>query len=525
MPKNLNFVTRIFLISLLIFSTILLSKFILEGLGGANLSNFNLPPPRIQRAITTFLFAIFLFFLIPSKITFWTIVFPLSLIATVYRPIAYIYGPPDYQAMVSAFSTTFSEAKEFLCLIPASLYLKSLLIPVTASIAYYLARLTGIKPWKNKTLVLISLSLLIISLEPTLFFRKTFNAGEETKEQLAMLQKYIKNPLWGKTETTSLPKDYVLIIGESARKDYFHIYGYPVPNTPFLDRANSTVVNGMKSAGTYTIASLTRMLTLPNKQKWEADYGRTLIDLAKSAGIETYWISTQGVFGQFDTPVTAIAKKSDHSIFLNSNYEERNVSDLNILKEFQKIVKIKSHKPRLIVLHTMGSHPLVCRRILDIKDPYLVTDSNLDTVACYVTSIKKTDLFIEKVYEILEKQKDDGGNPFSIIYFSDHGQVHTQTSSQIKIHNNAVSKLHYDIPLIKIDSGQGESVTLESQKSGLNFTEGLAHWMGIKNDQLSEYDLFDGKNDPEDYGLKEKIKSIKTPLDKAIDISPYLKEN
>ena len=42
-----------------------------------------------------------------------------------------------------------------------------------------------------------------------------------------MLQKYIKNPLWGKTETTSLPKDYVLIIGESARKDYFHIYGYP----------------------------------------------------------------------------------------------------------------------------------------------------------------------------------------------------------------------------------------------------------------------------------------------------------
>lgn len=109
-----------------------------------------------------------------------------------YRPIAYIYGPPDYQAMVSAFSTTFSEAKEFLCLIPASLYLKSLLIPVTASIAYYLARLTGIKPWKNKTLVLISLSLLIISLEPTLFFRKTFNAGEETKEQLAMLQKYIK---------------------------------------------------------------------------------------------------------------------------------------------------------------------------------------------------------------------------------------------------------------------------------------------------------------------------------------------
>lgn len=98
-----------------------------------------------------------------------------------YRPIAYIYGPPDYQAMVSAFSTTFSEAKEFLCLIPASLYLKSLLIPVTASIAYYLARLTGIKPWKNKTLVLISLSLLIILLEPTLFFLKDIQCWRRNK--------------------------------------------------------------------------------------------------------------------------------------------------------------------------------------------------------------------------------------------------------------------------------------------------------------------------------------------------------
>lgn len=440
----------------------------------------------------------------------------------VYRPIAFVYGPPDYQAMISAFSTTFSETKEFLSLIPSSLYLKSLLIPLTAYSSFRLARFLRLKPWRNKTFVLISLALLIFCLEPTLFFRKTFNAGEETKEQLALLEKYIQHPKWGKSQTTSLPKDYVLIIGESARKDYFHKYGYTVPNTPFLDRIHTTVVDGMKSGGTYTIASLTNMLTLPHKSDWKPDYGRTIIDLAKSAGIETYWISTQGIFGKFDTPVTAIAKKSDHSIFLNSNFEERNVSDFNILKDFQKIIEKKSDKPRLIVLHTMGSHPLVCKRVLDIKDPFTVKKSKYATVACYVTSIKKTDLFIKKVYEALKKQENDGGNPFSIIYFSDHGQVHTQSSSQIELHNNSVSKLHYEIPLIRIDSDQHDSITLKSQKYGLNFTEGLAQWMGIKNDQLSKYDLFDGRDDPEDYGLKEKVNSIKTPLDPAIDITPYL---
>lgn len=68
-------------------------------------------PPRIQRAITTFLFAIFLFFLIPSKITFWTIVFPLSLIATVYRPIAYIYGPPTIKLWYRPFQQLFLKLK------------------------------------------------------------------------------------------------------------------------------------------------------------------------------------------------------------------------------------------------------------------------------------------------------------------------------------------------------------------------------------------------------------------------------
>ena len=62
------------------------------------------------------------------------------------------------------------------------------------------------------------------------------------------------------------------------------------------------LIDGFRSAGTNTVSSLRLMLTLPNKEKWEPNYNLSLIDLVKSAGIKTYWLSNQGMLGEFDTP-------------------------------------------------------------------------------------------------------------------------------------------------------------------------------------------------------------------------------
>ena len=41
-------------------------------------------------------------------------------------------------------------------------------------------------------------------------------------------------------------------------------------------------------------------------------------------------------------------------------------------------------------------------------------------------------------------------------------------------------------------------------KSGLNFLEGIANWIGIKNPKLTlEEDLFSEQADKDDYGLKK----------------------
>ena len=197
----------------------LLSKFVLQGFGSINhLAVFGLNPNlEGGKIISIIAFAIFLSFFVSSKFSFYLIVFPITFLSALYSPIASVYGAPDYQSFVSLLATNFSEATEFLSLIPMKEYGKSLLIIVLALLCHLTAFKAKIKPWKNKTYVLLSCAFLVIVLEPTLFVRKLYSAGEVTKEQLAELDKYSAKTSWQKSERTGVPTDYVLIIGESCK--------------------------------------------------------------------------------------------------------------------------------------------------------------------------------------------------------------------------------------------------------------------------------------------------------------------
>nr|EKX9133564.1 phosphoethanolamine transferase [Proteus mirabilis] len=210
----------------------------------------------------------------------------------------------------------------------------------------------------------------LIDQSPFSFFRNIITSGQKVKEELVKLNSFDKENRWGNTRLTNNSKydDYILVIGESARKDYHHAYGYPINNTPFMSASNGVLVDGFTSAGTNTIASLRLMLTKPNLKKWEPDYSLNLIDLVKNSGIKTYWISNQGYFGKFDTPISAIANKSDVKIFMKSGtYNSYNISDFELIPRFDKIIFGKSKTKRFIVIHLYGSHPMACDRLFDYK--------------------------------------------------------------------------------------------------------------------------------------------------------------
>lgn len=466
-----------------------------------------------------------LIFLCSAKKTYWILVLPVSVLALLYSPIAAVYGQPDFQSLISAFSTNWEESIEFLTLIPLKFFYKAPLCVLFSFFAYLIAKNFNLRPWKNKTIIVFSVVILGLLSRPTEFFSRLSSGFELTKNEIEILEGIAGKPTWGTSTSIGTTKDYVLIIGESARRDYFQVYGYPVKDTPFLSSVPSTIVEGLTSGDTFTIGSLRLMLTQANATDWTPRYDRNIVDLANSAGIQTVWLSNQGFIGHADTPISSIAFHANIVKFPTKfSYSKNTLSDYHLLPQLNEVLNMEARGSRFIVLHTMGSHSDTCRRVFDVPDRYQAIDDKYSEIACYISSIKKTDRFIERVYNLLQEKLQSTGRPFSIIYFSDHGLCARDVDGKIIIDNNVVSKYHYDIPLVKIDSNGISTKYLKSKKSALRFTEGLAYWMGIKNQNLRAYNLFDGISDATDYGLKER-REKRNPLDDTpIDMTNLIKK-
>ncbi|KMV66844.1 hypothetical protein AI29_16415, partial [bacteria symbiont BFo2 of Frankliniella occidentalis] len=57
-----------------------------------------------------------------------------------------------------------------------------------------------------------------------------------------------------------------------------------------------------------------------------------VVALANKAGYDTYWISNQGFFGEYDTPSTVIAMRAKHRYFLKSgDYNSKLVDEFSML--------------------------------------------------------------------------------------------------------------------------------------------------------------------------------------------------
>lgn len=464
-----------------------------------------------------------------SKKAFYVILLPLSLLHAIYTPTGLNFGAPSYQYIASLFATDMLETKEFLLQIPVSSYLIAFSIPILLVAQYKSAMKFGVKFYRNKTFVVFATLLFAYHLPLVAPLKEAVDSTLKIHEEVNKLKQMSQSDNWGKsTLENSRYDDYVIVLGESARRDYHHAYGYPVENTPFMSSAKGTLIDGFRSAGTNTVASLRLMLTLPDKQKWEPNYSLSLVDLVKSAGIKTYWLSNQGMLGEFDTPVSSLASKSDETIFLKKggSFNSTNFSDFNLLPKLAQVLEDPTQGKRFIVLHIYGSHPLACDRVEDY--PKIFDDKDINPkygyLNCYVSSIKKTDEFLKRVYTKLKENAQKNHRTFSMIYFSDHGLCHQQDEKQniLLFNQNCFSREHHNIPLFKISSDDTERKEYKAFKSGLNFLEGIANWMGIRNPQLThEEDLFSNESDKDDFGLQKRIdEKYRKDDDPAIDIRP-----
>ncbi|KAA1174566.1 phosphoethanolamine transferase [Photorhabdus heterorhabditis] len=230
---------------------------------------------------------------------------------------------------------------------------------------------------------------------------------------------------------------YILLIGESARRDHMSLYGYDKTTTPTLDmmRENMLIFNQAISPAPVTILSVPISLSnitlyqLRNK----THYADNIISLAKDARFKTIWISNQGKAGKSNSLITAISNMSD-----NQKWNKYIGYDEELLPYLDDTLEQKGKK--LIIMHIYGSHEPSCNRFPDNK---LISFSSNEDDNCYDSSIAYTDQLIRK---IINKIK---GNKASILYFSDHGLQRLDKDGNIRYHHGVSNprKDAYNIPL------------------------------------------------------------------------------
>ena len=424
------------------------------------------------------------------------VVTPFVILMSLYIPIGYSFGAISENYLMALYATDTSELFGML-----TVFSKTALGLAVVNIGLYLVYVRiclkkNINLYRNKMLIVLVALIGLSNQLPFAFFTNAYHSAGLVQVEIEKMEKFSQQSnqdTWGMVtqhQEQSQYDDYVVVIGESVRKDYLHLYGYPVANTPFLSHVNGTFIDGLKSADRYTIPSLTRMLTKTDPKNQTAQYDKNIVSLANKAGFETHWLSNQGSFGKDDTPIAAIARQAHERTFLkHGSYDIALISDMELLGLLKQKLQIPSVKKRLFFIHTVGSHPDACQQIQDFTSGIAVKNASYKGVECYVNSIHKTDVFLQKIYSELRSNEQKSRRSFSMLYFADHGLVAVEEEGKFKlVHGESLQSS--DVPLVKISSDDQERKRITSAKSGYYFADGLARWLGISGAELTQYDLF-----------------------------------
>lgn len=444
----------------------------------AALLNFNLgyrPFKVIDLIFNALLFAFVLTARKPIRRVAWTLIF----ISAIYSVAANLYGKPSVMVISSLFQTNTGEALEFVKQI--TLY-QVVISTLTMVLFFFLSRDRKIKNNKvSLVLVFLMISIAFIRYDKdegvrlTLFnfFDKAWTSYSSYEENMAELNSDRKVPSDWKAVSTVPSGErknlYIVIVGESMRRDYGSLYGYPIKNMPFLERVSGDFYSQYHSAAPNTFMSLPRSLAKTNKDG-RIEINNNIVTLAKSLNMETYWFSNQGFLGSADTPVSKIAISSDHLFFLKKGgYGDNNSDDSELISPYEKILSEKKDNA-LVVFHLMGSHPKFCER-LTRNDEIIPHREN--EISCYLSTYLKTDKMIEKIYSLAQEQHYH----FKIVYFSDHGLTRTLSSGELKLMHNSGFKQNYDVPLLVLSDDAKGRVYHDKPLSALNFMSFYAKFL------------------------------------------------
>ena len=268
----------------------------------------------------------------------------------------------------------------------------------------------------------------------------------------------------------------VFIIGESLQRNFMSLYGYYLPTTPNLQAleqsGNLIAFSDVVSPGAKTNDVLKYVLNFGNyeseKQRpWSANLD--IVNLARLANYETFWISNQERYGQWAVASGASAQMTDHSDFTNQIPVYKYAYSLDevmlpSIKNFKSGAKISplarkdessaaeaggtQKKDKFFILHLMGSHPSYEFRYPKSFAKFSAADISREPLdegqkkelAHYLNTVAYNDFIVSEIYKIFASDNT------LIVYFSDHAQSLYQYRG--KLIHGGINRFTLEIPLI-----------------------------------------------------------------------------
>lgn len=241
-------------------------------------------------------------------------------------------------------------------------------------------------------------------------------------------------------QNDTIEEHYILIIGEAARYDHFHINGYSRLTSPSLD----TIASLYSMGNCYSEANLTRnavnlMITradLDNRER--AFREKSILEAFAEAGYQTAWLSCQTLMD------------FEKRIALTADYYYEQVStakaQLDSILPYKAQILFDSLPARksFYIFHPLGSHLKYDQRYskdfeqfapsVTSRDGYAVLSAeNKDRIInAYDNTILYTDYMISRSIDVLRHQKGLRG----LIYVSDHGENLFDDERELSVHGS-----------------------------------------------------------------------------------------
>lgn len=304
---------------------------------------------------------------------------------------------------ILTFIINYNFENEHFNVIPTSnLYI---LIAITIFLTSYL--------WNTHKGVFIRTGFIELVLDVKDFIKKTKTYKTNMAQRIVDLKVERNN-------TSDSAETYILVIGESASRDYMKCFcNYEYNTTPWLEsikkEQNLILFPNAYACKDQTVPALENALTEANQYNDKKFYlSCSIVDIARKAGFKISWFSNQSHIGCADTPVTLVANTADVSewtkLHLNQiQYDESLLQYLDTVNPQEK---------NFVVIHLKGSHFNFINRYPQSFAKFS-KPNKYDLIPNYLDSIAYTDHILESIKEYADKHF----NLQALVYFSDHATI------------------------------------------------------------------------------------------------------